>query len=373
MSYYIGLMSGTSLDAVDAVLVDFAGPTPSLVCSYSQPIELPLRTQLRELFTPGPNEIDRLGVLHRQLGYLYCEAVEALVQKAHISKTDILAIGNHGQTVRHRPRFSADQAFSLQIGDNHYLAQATGICVIGDFRGRDIAVGGQGAPLVPGFHQAVFGSAHTCRCVLNIGGIANLTYLPSHEECIGFDTGPGNGLMDAWIQQEQNQPFDSRGQWAACGQVNQGMLERLLQHPYFALPPPKSTGKEEFTLAWLKAELAHCEADLKQVIPRVDVQRTLLELTALSIAQALEDFCPACEELYVCGGGVYNEVLMARLGAIVQKPVLSTEALGVAPQWVEAMAFAWLAKRCLEGLPGNLPSVTGAAKAVVLGAIYPAG
>ncbi|HMW73016.1 MAG TPA: anhydro-N-acetylmuramic acid kinase, partial [Cellvibrionaceae bacterium] len=239
MSYYIGLMSGTSVDAVDAVLVDFQGARPHLLCSHSQPMPAALRDQILALFTPGEDEIDRMGVLHRQLGYVYRDAVAALLQAAQIPPEQVLAIGNHGQTIRHRPRLAAAQAFSLQIGDHHYLAQATGICVVGDFRARDIALGGQGAPLVPGFHQAVFGSAEINRCVLNLGGIANLTYLPTSADCTGFDTGPGNGLMDAWIARIQNQPFDEGGQWAAGGRLNEGLLVRLLQHPYYTLPPPK--------------------------------------------------------------------------------------------------------------------------------------
>lgn len=368
MRYYIGLMSGTSVDAVDAVLVDFQGPAPVLLHTYSEPIPPSLRAQIIELFTPGPDEIDRMGALHRQLGYLYSSAVTALLTLAEVPTTQILAIGNHGQTIRHRPNPAAEHAFSLQIGDHHYLAQTTGICVVGDFRGRDIAVGGQGAPLVPGFHQAVFGSATASRCVLNIGGIANLTYLPGEGACIGFDTGPGNGLMDAWIQRHQNLAFDADGLWAASGSVDSGLLVQLLSHPYFSQPPPKSTGKEEFTLAWLETVLAHCAP-----IEAANVQRTLLELTAVSISRTLERFCPDCDDIYLCGGGVNNQLLWSRLEALLQKPLSTTAALGVPPQWVEAMAFAWLAKRCLDGLPGNVPSVTGAGQAVVLGAIYPAG
>ena len=372
MSYYIGLMSGTSLDAVDAVLVNLNGPTPVLLGSHSQAIPPALRAQLSALFTTGPDEIERMGPLHRQLGYLYCEAVEALIQAVPVQRSQIITIGNHGQTIRHRPRLEADRAFSLQIGDNHFLAQSTGICVVADFRSRDIALGGQGAPLVPGFHRAVFGSSQINRSVLNLGGIANLTYLPTTGDCIGFDTGPGNGLLDAWVQQVQNRPFDADGHWAASGVVNTELLAHLLNHHYFVLPPPKSTGKEEFTSAWLQAALTE-RASLDGPIPPEDVQRTLVELTALNVSRDLKEFCPASEEIYVCGGGIKNRLLMDRLQAILQKPLFSTAQLGVEPQWVEAMAFAWLAKRCLEGLPGNLPSVTGASQAAVLGAIFPAG
>lgn len=368
MSYYIGLMSGTSVDAVDAVLVDFQLHSTALVCTYSHPIEPGLRSQLIDLFTPGENEIDRLGSAHRQLGFIYADVVTALLQRAQVRSEDVVAIGNHGQTIRHRPRLGRANAFSLQIGDAHYLAQTSGICVVADFRARDMCVGGQGAPLVPGFHQAIFASTTINRCVLNIGGMANITFLPAGGPCSGFDTGPGNGLMDAWIAQHLQFPFDADGLWAATGIVNTELLALLLAHPFLSLPPPKSTGKEEFTLAWLQGLLAKLPPIAAQ-----DVQRSLLEFTAISISTAVAQHCPGTQELYGCGGGVNNGFLWQRLRQLIPVPMFSTQVLGVAPQWVEAMAFAWLAKRCLDGLPGNLPSVTGAERAVVLGAIYPAG
>lgn len=361
-------MSGTSVDAVDAVLVDFQPRTTTLVFAYSHPIELGLRKQLLELFTPGHNEIDRMGCAHRQLGFVYAETVAALLNKAQVEKEAVIAIGNHGQTIRHRPRLGPTNAFSLQIGDSHFLAQSSGICVVADFRARDICVGGQGAPLVPGFHQAVFASAAINRCVLNIGGIANLTYLPKSGLCKGFDTGTGNGLMDAWITHQQQLPFDEKGRWAATGTIDGELLALLLSHPFHSMPPPKSTGKEEFTLSWLQDQLEKLPP-----IPAQNVQRTLLEYTALSISAAVVQHCREVEELYVCGGGVKNDLLWQRLEQLIPIPLFSTQVLGVAPQWVEAMAFAWLAKRCLDGLPGNVPSVTGAQQEVVLGAIYPAG
>ncbi|RZA01104.1 MAG: anhydro-N-acetylmuramic acid kinase, partial [Moraxellaceae bacterium] len=240
MSLYIGLMSGTSVDAVDAVLVDFANPTPELLNTYSCPIPTDLRAELLELFTPGDNEIDRMGAAHRRLGYLYVQAVKQLLQQANISPQQVRAIGNHGQTIRHRPRLEAQCAFTLQIGDNHFLAQSCGICVVGDLRSRDMCVGGQGAPLVPGFHQAVFSSGSVHRSVLNIGGIANVTYLPMTGACQGFDTGPGNGLLDAWISHQKQVPFDQDGLWAASGTVNTELLTLLMAHPFLAMPPPKS-------------------------------------------------------------------------------------------------------------------------------------
>jgi anhydro-N-acetylmuramic acid kinase len=302
------------------------------------------------------------------LGFLYTETVEALLRKANVDRRSIVAIGNHGQTIRHRPRLGPGSSFTLQIGDSHYLAHSTGICVVADFRARDICVGGQGAPLVPGFHRAVFADELTNRSVLNIGGMANLTYLPAEGSCTGFDTGPGNGLMDAWIAHHLQQPFDADGNWAATGALNNDLLVMMLEHPFFALPPPKSTGKEEFTFSWLTDLL-----DRLPPIPAQDVQRTLLELTAVSISSAISQHCSETEELYICGGGVNNRFLWQRLKHLVPARLYSTESLGVAPQWVEAMAFAWLAKRCLDGLPGNLASVTGANQEVVLGAIYPAG
>ncbi|HEY6528466.1 MAG TPA: anhydro-N-acetylmuramic acid kinase [Cellvibrionaceae bacterium] len=367
MSLYIGLMSGTSVDAVDAVLVDFAQSKPELLHTYSCPVPAGLRTELLELFTPGMNEIDRMGAAHRRLGYLYVEVVKQLLQQANVSPRQVAAIGNHGQTIRHRPRLELECAFTLQIGDNHFLAQLSSICVVGDFRSRDICVGGQGAPLVPGFHAAVFSSSTMHRSVLNIGGIANVTYLPTTGACVGFDTGPGNGLLDAWINHHQQLPFDRDGQWAASGAVDTELLTLLMAHPFLAMTPPKSTGKEEFTLDWLQRALFTLPA-----IEAKNVQRTLVEFTALSICDAIKRQCPLTQELYVCGGGVNNKLLWQRLSQLLKYPLFTTEKLGVAPQWVEAMAFAWLAKRCLDGLPGNVPSVTGAQQAVVLGAIYPA-
>lgn len=368
MSYYIGLMSGTSVDAVDAVLVDFSCAKPKLLTTNSTPIPCELKAQIIQLFTPAENEIDRLGVAHRQLGVLYFQAVQALLNKAGLDKSAVAAVGNHGQTIRHRPRLGKDQSFSLQIGDAHYLAQTCGITVVADFRSRDIGMGGQGAPLVPGFHQAVFADPAINRCVLNIGGIANATYLPANGSVSGFDCGPGNGLMDSWIQHCLQRPYDTNGDWAASGNLHAELLRSLLEHPFLALAPPKSTGREEFTLSWLLGVI-----ETHGAVEPQDVQRTLLEFSAFTISEAIEKHCAETCELFVCGGGVNNQFLWRRLGDLVQIPVHSTQILGVPPQWVEAMAFAWLAKQCLDGLPGNIPSVTGASQAVVLGAIYPAG
>jgi anhydro-N-acetylmuramic acid kinase len=240
--------------------------------------------------------------------------------------------------------------------------------VVADFRSRDICLGGQGAPLVPGFHSSVFTDPAYNRCVLNIGGIANATYLPSAGPVLGFDTGPGNSLMDSWTLHCLHQPFDANGAWAATGVINSALLQSLLEHPFLALAPPKSTGREEFTLAWLQSQLNGFAA-----IKPEDVQRTLLEFTVQTICHAIGNYCCELDELFVCGGGIKNQFLMARLQERGQLPVRSTQVLGVPPQWVEAMAFAWLAKQCLDGLPGNIPSVTGASQAAVLGAIYPAG
>lgn len=363
-------MSGTSADAIDAVLVDFSPLQPQLLNSYSLPLPEPTRQAIFSLFTPGDNEIERLGRLDRELAYLNAQAVTQLLTLAQQPASAITAIGCHGQTLRHRPRLSYNRAFSLQIGDPNTLAELTGITTVADFRRRDIACGGQGAPLVPAFHQAVFSHPQHARALLNLGGIANITWLPPNAAPMGFDTGPANGLMDAWIQRHLGQAYDANGDWAAQGRVLPHLLQALLAHPFFALPPPKSTGKEDFSIDWLFQQITtHCPQ-----ATAVDIQATLLELTALSCCQALNRHCPGLQQLYTCGGGARNNTLSQRLAELLPQVSLATTArLGVDVQWVEAMAFAWLAMRCLQGLTGNLPSVTGAAHAAVLGGIYPAG
>ncbi len=368
---YVGLLSGTSVDAVDAVLAELGPATIRLVAHHSHPIPDPLRDDLLRLGTPGAQScdvLDLLGAADRWFGELLAEAVTALLAQASFPASAVTAIGSHGQTVRHRPPgSSASHPFSLQIGDPNALAARTGIPVVADFRRRDLAFGGQGAPLVPPFHQAAFAHPDRVRAIVNVGGIANLTLLTPDGGVAGFDIGPGNALMDAWVQRHQRLPFDDRGRWAAACEPDPALLARLQAHPFFACPPPKSTGREEFHLGWLDGELARGGA----VAPGT-VQATLLELTATSIGAAVQGLSPTAQELYLCGGGAYNAALLNRLRALLPPLVVgTTAALGLAPEWVEAVAFAWLARETLLGRPGNLPAVTGAARATVLGALYP--
>ncbi len=366
-AYYIGLMSGTSMDGIDVVLVDLSKKQIELICSHSHPFPATLQQQLAAIINPDwQGSLVQIGSLHQQLGKLFAEAVNALLKKTEIHSHQIKAIGSHGQTVWHQP--GGEHPFSMQLGDANQISELTGITTVTDFRSRDIASGGQGAPLVPAFHQALFSRADTNRILLNIGGIANITLLPHNGEISGFDTGPGNGLMDAWIKKHQQKSFDKNGDWASSGIINKQLLGQLLNDQYFSLPAPKSTGKEYFNLQWLNKNSS------KSVNPQ-DIQATLAELTARSIANAINsviDQSPDWHELYVCGGGIHNQFLMERLQHhLTAFNIESTETLGVSPDWMEAIAFAWLAKQTLEGKPGNLASVTGAKGARILGAIYP--
>lgn len=361
--HYIGLMSGTSMDGIDAVLVDFAGPSPRLLAQHHLPYADTLRQELLALCRPGEDELRRFGQLDVQLGRLYAQAVQQLLEQAAFDPTQVAAIGCHGQTVRHHPELSPP--FTLQIGDPNTLAELSGIPTVMDFRRHDLAVGGEGAPLVPAFHAALLRSEDCERVIVNIGGMANLTVLPSAPEqaVSGFDTGPGNVLLDAWVERQQGLPFDRDGAWAAQGQVDEVLLESLLADPYFSRPPPKSTGREYFNLDWLLGRIGRCAPE--------DVQATLLELTARSIAGAVEAHGAASGELLVCGGGARNSQLMAALARRLPRwHVASSAEYGVDPQWIEAMAFAWLARQRCQELPGNLPAVTGAHRAVVLGGLY---
>ncbi len=368
MTLIVGLLSGTSADAVDAALVDFSAGKPELVGSLACPFDPQIRDEILALYTPGANEIDRMGALDNRLGEIFAEVTLQLLQQTGVPAADVQAIGCHGQTVRHRPHLGKRQRFTLQIGNPNVIAARTGITVISDFRRRDMACGGEGAPLAPAFHKAAF-AAEQPRAVLNFGGIANLTCLPAAGPVTGFDVGPANALMDAWIGLVQGEDYDYNGNWAASGQVNAHLLTALLRHPYFARRPPKSTGREEFTLAWLQEELAPFAQ-----MPAEDVQATLLQLSVVSIQTAVEQYCEPQSEVYVCGGGAHNRALMQGLRtALPNNRVESTAALGVHPDWVEAMAFAWLARQTLQNLPGNLPAVTGAESEAVLGTICPAG
>ncbi|MEW5864501.1 MAG: anhydro-N-acetylmuramic acid kinase [Pseudomonadota bacterium] len=358
---YVGLMSGTSLDGADAVLADFGAPRPRILAASHVAFDAKLRAELAALNAPGENELERAALASNALARCYARAVAALDLAAHGDKAAVRAIGCHGQTVRHRP----DLGYTVQIGNAALLAELTGITVVADFRSRDVAAGGQGAPLVPAFHAAVFASRGEDRAVLNLGGIANVTCLSAGGAVTGFDTGPGNCLLDTWAERHLGTPCDEAGAWAAGGTVNTDLLLRLLAEPYFAKPPPKSTGRDLFNLAWLAQKLAGGED------PR-DVQATLLELTARSTAAAIATHCPSARRVIVCGGGAKNVALVHRLAELLAPSALETsEAHGIAPQLVEAAAFAWLAREALEGRPAGLPAVTGSRGPRVLGAIYP--
>lgn len=367
-NYFIGLMSGTSIDGIDAVLVRFSADAPSIHAAHCEPMPESLRERILSLCSPGENEIDRLGELDIEIGRLCAKAALNVMAQASVPSSEIVAIGSHGQTIRHRPY--GDDPFTLQIGDPNTIAELTGITVVADFRRRDVAAGGQGAPLVPAFHAAMFSSTDESRAVVNIGGMANVTLLPSGDsrEIKGFDTGPGNVLLDAWHLRHQGTPLDRDGAWAATGEPDPSLLMRLLADPYFEEAPPKSTGREHFDLDWLEWHLAA----LRKAVPPVDVQATLAELTARSIAHSLMKWGEGTKAVYLCGGGTHNSDLRRRIGkALPGVAVHSTVELGIGPDWVEAVAFAWLAQRTLAGLPGNVPAVTGAAHPVVLGGIYP--
>ena len=372
--YYIGLMTGTSMDGIDAALVEFSDADKSnqirIVTTHSHAIPKTLRTALLDLSLPGRDTIDQMGSADAQLGELLAEAVNSLLLKASMASTQITAIGSHGQTIRHRPPGASSESplpFTLQIGDPNRIAAHTGISTVADFRRRDIALGGHGAPLVPAFHQAAFHDAEHHRVIVNIGGISNITCLPAQGTVSGFDTGPGNGLLDAWINRHRRLAYDNGGQWAASHAPHPGLLAHLKQHEFFNQPPPKSTGREDFNLDWLDRQLKNFAA-----IDAGSVQATLLALTTESIAEAIEKTSTLATEIYICGGGALNTALMDALKTLLAPAKFaSTNALGIDPEWVEAAAFAWLARQTLAGLPGSLTEVTGATKAEILGAIYP--
>lgn len=366
---YIGLMSGTSIDSIDAALVDLSGGTAKLQASYSEPIEPLLRQQIIELCSPGANEIERMGTLDRHLGNLFGQAVQHLLAKTGLNHRDITAIGSHGQTIRHRPadpKRGAADAFSLQIGDPNTIAECCNITTVADFRRRDIAASGQGAPLVPLFHRAAFASAGVNRAIVNIGGMANISLLGADNSLSGFDTGPGNVLLDSWIGLNRDKRYDSEGAWARSGQVVPSILQTMLAHAFFGMEPPKSTGREDFNLEWLQQLLDALPPQKPE-----DVQASLLELTAHSIAQAIAHAELDVAEVFICGGGAFNDYLLQRLAQLLHPCSLaSTQDLGIAPEWVEASAFAWLAKQCLQGKTGNDAAVTGVTGPRVLGGIY---
>jgi anhydro-N-acetylmuramic acid kinase len=366
---FIGLMSGTSLDGVDAVLADFGAPRPQLLAHTHHDFAPELRAELLRLATPGEDELHRSAVAGQHLARGYAAAVADLLLHSQIEAAQVRAIGAHGQTLRHRP----DAGYTLQLNAPATLAELTGIDVVADFRARDVAAGGQGAPLVPAFHAAAFGGAHA-RAVVNVGGIANLSGLPADGagSVIGFDCGPGNVLLDAWAQEHLGQPLDRDGDWAAGGTASEPLLATLLDEPFFALAPPKSTGRDVFHLAWLRQRLAAHLLVGQRVGPR-DVQATLTRLSARLIGDAIARHWPQAADVVVCGGGAFNRTLMRMLAEECGgRPVRSSAELGIAPDQVEALAFAWLAAAHLRRLPGNLPSATGARGARVLGCLYPA-
>ena len=382
MAKYIGLMSGTSMDGVDAVLCEITSDHCATLAAHSIPYPQELLAALNALCSKGPDELNTLAIADRLVAETFANAALGLLDKTNLVARDITAIGSHGQTVRHHPSGEIESAqfsnkslrgFTCQIGDPNTIAVLTDIDVIADFRRKDIALGGQGAPLVPAYHNAVFAHESKYRALMNIGGIANVSLLPpkkQSEPVRGFDTGPGNTLMDKWISQHLNQSFDESGQWAASGVVNKTLLDKLLCDPYFSLPAPKSTGREYFNMDWLRSALD------ENLIP-ADVQATLLELTSKTIASDISKHLPTINsdgeksEVIVCGGGAFNTELMLMLQQqLSEYHVSDCFILGVHPQQVEGTAFAWLAHAYLNNIPGNVPEVTGASKATVLGALF---
>ncbi|HBL4689393.1 anhydro-N-acetylmuramic acid kinase [Citrobacter sedlakii] len=362
---YIGVMSGTSLDGVDVVLATIDDTMVAQQASVSWPMPVALKHAILDICQGQPLTLSRLGQLDVQLGQLFADAVNGLLAQEKLRPQDIVAIGCHGQTVWHEPTGAFPH--TMQIGDNNQIVARTGITVVGDFRRRDIALGGQGAPLVPAFHQALLAHPTERRMVLNIGGIANLSLLIPDQPVRGHDTGPGNMLMDAWIWRQCAKPYDKDAEWARGGTVIIPLLQAMLSDPWFALPAPKSTGREYFNYGWIERQLASFPGVKAQ-----DVQATLTELTAVTISEQVL-LNGGCDRLMVCGGGSRNPLLMARLAALLPgTEVTTTDTAGVSGDDMEALAFAWLAWRTVAGLPGNLPSVTGAREASVLGGIFPA-
>ena len=367
---YLGLMSGTSADGIDAALVRFEGEGRALRCQLVHgrtfAWDEATRTRLVALGQGADTvSLDALGALDATVALAFADAALALLQDAGVPRGRVRAIGSHGQTIRHRPQ--ADPPFTWQLGDGNVIAERSGIDTVADFRRRDVAAGGQGAPLMPAFHAALLGSPQEDRAVLNLGGIANFTLLPVGGEVRGFDTGPANALMDAWCERHTGRAYDADGAFAASGQVDAALLARLLAEPWFALPPPKSTGREHFHLEWLQARMG------ETALSPADVQATLLDLTARTVADALQMTQPDTRRVLVCGGGVRNAALMARLAAYLPQAIVESTAMhGLEPDYVEAMGFAWLARETLAGRPGNLPAVTGASGRRILGTVFPA-
>ncbi|AGO15866.1 anhydro-N-acetylmuramic acid kinase [Glaesserella parasuis] len=363
----LGVMSGTSLDGVDLALVNFS-QTPKLIAADFTPMPDTLRVALSQLVKKGETSLQTLGELDHQLALLYADSIQWFLAKHQLNADDIVAVGCHGQTVWHSPK--GQYPFTMQIGDMNLLAARTGITTVGDFRRRDMAFGGQGAPLVPAFHQAVFSSPERLTVVLNIGGISNISVLNPNQQTIGYDVGAGNTLLDIWIEKHLGKRYDANGEWARTGKIHSALLALLLDEPFFQLPPPKSTGRELFNLEWLEHKLTQIEP-----LPAEDVQATLVEFTVQSIVQALrqiENPNAYHSVLLVCGGGAKNPLIMERLQThLIDWQVSTTTEYGLDVDYVEAAAFAWLAYQRIHNLPANLPSVTGATQEVSLGAIFP--
>lgn len=359
---YVGLISGTSVDGIDAVLAEIDADSIAIRAARTLALPRALAARVGALIADPRTGVAEYGAVDAALGEAFADAALALLAEAGTSSTDVRAIGLHGQTVYHDP--DAAEAFTLQIGDPTRVAARTRITTVADFRRLDIAHGGQGAPLVPALHEAAFGDAHEARVVVNIGGIANVTVLRPGRPTLGFDTGPGNTLLDQWIRRARGKAYDADGAWAATGRVDAELLEKLLTEPYFKRQPPKSTGRERFNPAWLAERLA----ELGALAPE-DVQATLAELTAATIVEAATELAPGAK-LVVCGGGAHNADLIARLARRTEAEVVTSDTFGIAPDWVEGAAFAWLAHARLEHLAGNVPTVTGARQAAVLGGVY---
>lgn len=362
---YIGLMSGTSLDGIDAALVDCKDEKVQLVEFEYLPLPADIQNTIQRLSKPDALiSLKEYGTMDARLGHFFAEAVNTLLAKANITAASVNAIGSHGLTIYHAPDMTFP--FSLQIGDPNIIAEKTGITTVADFRRRDIAACGQGAPLVPAFHQAVFQYPDEHRCIVNIGGIANITVLPRNqsEKVIGFDTGPGNTLMDLWIKLYRNLSYDKNGAWAKTGKIDHDLVALLKQDPYFNTAPPKSTGKEYFSLPWVYQYFDAFSYKAE------DVQASLCFLTAITICDAIKKYAPDNDRVLICGGGIHNDYLRELIQQQMACPVESTEQYGLHPDHVEAMAFAWLARQTMNNLPGNLKEVTGAVNSVILGGIY---
>jgi len=369
---YIGLMSGTSMDGADGVLVDFSGAQPVVLAAAHTPFPAPLREAFGALQQPGDDEIHREAMASNSLARVYADCVATLLRMADVPTAGVTAIGAHGQTIRHRPGQYDGIGYTRQSQHPALLAELTGIDVVADFRSRDVAAGGQGAPLVPAVHAALFGAADETRVVCNIGGISNISILPATSTghpVTGFDCGPGNALLDDWNHRHRGTPYDDGGAWAASGKVDASLLAQMLAEPYFRAPPPKSTGRDLFHPGWLQALLEPL-GNLQP--PAVDVEATLATLTATAIAQDIQRYAPHAQRLIVCGGGAHNAFVMATLAQLLPRVQVQTTAdFGVPVSQVEAIAFAWLARQCVRRADGNVPTVTGAAGPRVLGAIYP--